>query len=329
MQQLTTDHTELTSYLKEQNWLKPDENIIHTEKPGEGNMNFTLRVDTGKRTFIIKQSRGFVEKYPQVEAPEKRALKEAEFYALTSKQIGLKAMMPKLIGVDKANNVLLLEDLGRGKDYTFIYKRDKAIPEDELLKIMDFAAQLHESITAGSVENPVANNRMRKLNHEHIFLYPYMEDNGIDLDAILPGLETVGATFKKDKALQSRLKPLGDLYLSDGDHLLHGDYFPGSWLKTNHGIKIIDPEFCYFGAAEFEIGITIAHLMMADQSEKLIKSALNRYYNHVKLDNSLREKFTAVEILRRILGLAQLPLEIDLEKRKELVEWAREIITKD
>ena len=38
-------------------------------------------------------------------------------------------------------------------------------------------------------------------------------------------------------------------------------------------------------------------------------------------ENSLQKM--AVEILRRILGLAQLPLEIDLEHRKELVLEAR------
>jgi len=328
VQKLTTDITELETYLKNQGWLKSEESIASIEKPGEGNMNFTLRVNTGDRSFIIKQSRGYVEKYPQVEAPEKRALKEAEFYELTSKNTNLKAMMPNLIAFDEANNVLQLEDLGSGTDYTYIYKEGKTIPESELLQLMDFAARLHTTITAKSVINPVANRDMRALNHEHIFVYPYIENNGIDLDAILPGLAAVGASFKNDKALQEKLKPLGELYLADGDHLLHGDYFPGSWLKTKYGIKIIDPEFCFFGPAEFEIGITIAHLKMANHPEKLIKSALNRYSAQAKLDENLRRKFTAAEILRRILGLAQLPLEIDLAKRKELVEEAREVILK-
>lgn len=326
MQKLTTNKTELETYLKDQGWLKPEEKIASTEKPGEGNMNFTLRIDTGRRTFIIKQSRGYVEKYPQVEAPEKRALKEAEFYALASKNTHLKAMMPQLIAVDKVNNVLQLEDLGSGKDYTYIYQEGKTISEEELLKLMDFVAQLHTNITAKSDTNPVANRKMRKLNHEHIFLYPYLEDNGINLDEILPGLAAVGNSVKKDKALREKLKPLGALYLADGAHLLHGDYFPGSWLKTTDGIKIIDPEFCFFGAPEFEIGVTIAHLKMADQPEKLIEMAINRYKEQAKLDENLCKKYTSAEILRRVLGLAQLPLEIDLDKRKELIEEAREVI---
>jgi 5-methylthioribose kinase len=34
----------------------------------------------------------------------------------------------------------------------------------------------------------------------------------------------------------------------------------------------------------------------------------------------------AVEILRRILGLAQLPLTIDLEKRRQLLAMSRELL---
>lgn len=325
VQHLSNNKPELESYLKNEGWLQPEESIINTEKPGEGNMNFTLRIVTGERSFIIKQSRNFVEKYPQVEAPKNRALKEAAFYKIASENKELQKMMPRLLNVDKNNNVLQLEDLGNGKDYTFLYQKDHKLPENELFQIVDFAAKLHK-IRVKSVENPIANREMRKLNHEHIFKFPYLQDNGLDLDTIIPGLAEVGESFKNDRKLQENLKKLGEIYLKDGDYLLHGDYFPGSWLKTDQGIKIIDPEFCYFGVPEFEIGVTIAHLKMADQPENLVKNALNRYKKQANLDQNLLKKFAAAEVLRRILGLAQLPLEIDLTKRKELLEEARNVI---
>ncbi len=326
MQELTNDIETLQNYLKEKNWLKADEKIVSVEKPGEGNMNFTLRINTGNRTFIIKQSRGYVEKYPQVAAPATRMLQEAEFYKFTSAEEKLKAMMPNLLNVDEQNYVLALEDLGSGKDYTFIYKNGETIPENELLEIIDYAAHLHKSINTKTTNRQIVNTEMLKLNHEHIFQYPYMQENGLNLDEVLLGLKEVAGPFKKDQALKHKLGILGDMYLNGGNTLLHGDYFPGSWLKTSDGIKIIDPEFCFFGFPEFEIGVTIAHLKMADQSEELISKAISQYHKTAKIDNTLREKFTAVEILRRILGLAQLPLEINLEKRKQLLAESRRII---
>ncbi len=326
MQKLSTDKTQLQNYLKSQGWLNEDESIKSTEVPGEGNMNFTLRVDTGHRTFIVKQSRDFVEKYPQVAAPAERALREAEFYELISERASLKAMMPNILALDKENSVMVMDDLGAGSDYTYVYQNGKTIPEGELMEIIDFAAELHTNFSAKSASKVIHNRKMRELNHEHMFVYPYLDDNGLNLDDILPGLAEVAEPYKKDEQLKAEVEKIGKLYLADGDKLLHGDYFPGSWLKTKEGVRIIDPEFCFFGPAEFEIGVTIAHLKMADQPEELISKALDRYRAKAELDEKLRKKFTATEILRRILGLAQLPLEIDLEKRKELMEEARTVL---
>jgi 5-methylthioribose kinase len=37
---------------------------------------------------------------------------------------------------------------------------------------------------------------MRKLNYEHIFEYPFREENGFDLDTVQEGLQAV-AMYKK------------------------------------------------------------------------------------------------------------------------------------
>ncbi len=323
MKKLLKDKNELEAYLKNQGWLKPDEQIAKIEKPGEGNMNFTLRVDTGERSFIVKQSRDFVEKYPQVAAPVERVLSEARFYEILSGNAALKAMTPNVIGLDKENSVMIMDDLGAGSDYSRLYRKGENIYQADLEILVDFAADLHASFPVKKVNNPIRNREMRFLNFEHIFVIPYLENNGINLDEILPGLAAFAKDFKADKVLHAAVEKIGELYMADGSVLLHGDYFPGSWLKTADGIKIIDPEFCFFGDPEFDIGVMCAHLKMADQSAEIIEFVMNRYSAKAKIDSVLTEKYSAAEILRRMLGLAQLPLEINLEKRKDLMEEAR------
>jgi 5-methylthioribose kinase len=68
---------ELAAYLQQLKWLDEQETIVSLSKPGEGNMNCVLRVETATRSFIVKQSRGYVEKYPQV--PASRVLTEGAF----------------------------------------------------------------------------------------------------------------------------------------------------------------------------------------------------------------------------------------------------------
>ena len=326
VEELKADKVSLESYLKKQDWLKPDEKITELEKPGEGNMNFTLRIKTDKRSFIIKQSREYVEKYPQVAAPAERALREAAFYQLISGEDKLKKKTPQLFGVDHQNHVLFLEDLGNGVDYTFLYQKEQHLNDDELKLIIAFAANLHQSINVNTTQEKLPNRKMRKLNYEHIFIYPYLEDNGLNLDDVLPGLQEVAESFKNDKRLKNAVEKLGKRYLKDGNSLLHGDYFPGSWLKTDDGIKIIDPEFCFFGEVEFEIGVMLAHLKMANQPEVMLEKSLNIYKEISSIDEALCQKFMAIEIIRRILGLAQLPLSTNLEERKALLEESRKIL---
>lgn len=311
-------------YLKARKWLHPKETIEGLEKPGDGNMNFTLRVKTNLRSFIIKQSRDYVEKYPSVSAPETRALREAEFYKLIGSNEYLKSMMPNLLQVDPNNNVLMMDDLGAGVDFTYLYRATGKLSKSKIDVLTSFLVELHSSITRENSPTYISNKKMRKLNHEHIFIYPYLADNGLDLDNILPGLKAVGEAVKGNTRLQTVLREVGKIYLSDGEYLLHGDYFPGSWLKTTDGIKIIDPEFCFFGPVEYEIGVMIAHLKLADQPREVIEYALRKYADQLAFDIVLQQQFTGAEILRRILGLAQLPLSIGLEKRKNLVEEAME-----
>ncbi|HEY0007966.1 MAG TPA: phosphotransferase [Tepidisphaeraceae bacterium] len=99
---------------------------------------------------------------------------------------------------------------------------------------------------------------------------------------------------------------MADRYLSDGACLLHGDFFPGSWLKTDHRLYVIDPEFCFFGDAEFDVGVAIAHLALARVDLATAEAFLTAY--ECELDLNLAARFAAVEVMRRLIGVAQLPL---------------------
>jgi 5-methylthioribose kinase len=328
MFKLTSDKETIQNYLLQKGFLNSDEAVIAVEIPGAGNMNFTLRITTNSRSFIMKQSRDYVEKYPQVAAPEDRVLRESEFYKIIKKDQDLNTITPDILFVDEESHIIMMEDLGSGSDYTYLYSEGNTLSESELKEIMYFIADLHSRFKSSNTEQKIPNREMRKLNHEHIFKYPFQENNGINLDDILPGLAAVGANVKNDKELKNAVSELGEMYLADGEHLLHGDYFPGSWLKTESGLKIIDPEFCFFGLAEFEIGVCLAHLYMAEQPHSHIKLAMDLYKERAPFNDMLMMKFMSIEMLRRILGLAQLPLSLSLEKRAALVERASMIITK-
>ena len=319
---------ELLNYLRELGWLSTKEGILDVETPGDGNMNYLLRLQTSVRTVILKQARPWVEKYDQIDAPSDRALVEAAFYTAIKVHPALEGQMPKLLAVDPSARMLMLEDLGTGNDYTNIYQ-DAALAESDLIQMVQYLSALHKVQVSRPSEftNPV----MRRLNHLHIFVIPLQRENTNNLDAITPGLEKEALRIQQQRRFVDSVTSLGDFYLQDGKTLIHGDFFPGSWLRTSRGPKIIDPEFCFLGFSEFDLGILIAHLFLGHDTQSLVGLALDQYAEQSTRSLTTAQKckilqFAGVEIMRRIIGVAQLPLIRSLEQKRDLLSQSTELV---
>src|SRR4051794_4857612 len=272
-------------------------------------MNLTVRVgiagDGGSRIVIVKQSRPWVEKYDFIEAPWDRAISELRFYQRIASIEPVARRMPKLLGADPQARVLVLEDLGSSRDLTSVY-RGEAIAGATLVELASYLRALHDA-TRGSAEASLANREMRQLNHQHIYEIPLQENNGLDLVAIEPALVDVARELREDREYRRLVAATGEPYLADGACLLHGDYFPGSWLATDAGVRVIDPEFCFFGDAEFDLGVCAAHLSLARRPRAELATFLDAY-GVMAMDDELLARFAACEVMRRLVGYAQLPL---------------------
>jgi 5-methylthioribose kinase len=306
------------SYFRSKGWLNSKEVIQSYEKAGEGNMNVVIRLRTSEKNLILKQSRSFVQKYPQISAPIDRIWTEKAFYEDINKNSFLAGFSPKILDFDEKNHLLLLEDLGNSSDFMGIYSNNNILQNGEIINLIDYLTKLHSS----PINAFPRNHEMKKLNHEHIFIYPFMEDNGFDLDSIQVGLQAIAMKFKKDNILKNKVLELGEKYLKTGTQLLHGDFYPGSWLKAPSGLKVIDPEFSFLGDPEFDLGVMIAHLKMARFDSIQIDEIVKEYTNKSALDLNLLAQYTGVEILRRLIGLAQLPLDLELHEKLHLAEEA-------
>lgn len=312
----------LAAYLHQHKWIAPDEQVQSASKPGEGNMNYTLRIRTNFRSFILKQSRDYVEKYPQIAAPPERAVIEGQFYERIQHHDLLRQYTPELTHLDQEAHVIMLEDLGESNDFTFLYREGQELASADLMAILAFANTLHGQFRTPAGSSPMPNRAMRALNAEHIFVYPFLPDNGLDLDQITPGLQAVASRYQQDEALQAAAQRLQEDYLADGPCLLHGDFYPGSWLKTLDGVRIIDPEFGFYGSPEFEIGVLLAHLYLAEQPQALIDLVRVEYERPTGFDDQKLDAYLGIELMRRLIGLAQLPLRLDLPSKEALLEMA-------
>ena len=291
--------TKILDFSIDRGWLHGDLRLA--EVAGEGNMNRTLRIVTDADSIVLKQSVPFVAKYPDIPAPIDRDRVEASFYQALE-GLPIAAKMPRFLGHAPEHHLLAFEDLGPASDCTDAYSGTPI--KSDIPQLLSWLCDLHQV----QVESKLFTNRdMRTLNHAHIFEIPF-EDN-------------------RSSRVAKRAKDLGDVYLSDGAALLHGDYYPGSWLRTTQGIRVIDPEFAFAGAAEFDLGVFAAHLAFAGRDDSAIRNALSHYQSAQPFDLRLALGFAGIEVLRRLWGVAKLPLPENRPAQiSEWIEWATSVV---
>lgn len=316
-----SDLTSLDSHLRKLGWIENDR-VRSAARIGDGNMNLTVRVRLERRTAILKQARPWVEKYPHIAAPVSRAGVEAAFYSVAAQHPAVNRHMPGLLGGDPESYLLFLEDLGHSADLTSLYT-GAGLSTTEGEELIGYLNALHAAGIPPELRNTFANRAMRALNHAHQYDIPLKAENGLDLDRITPGLSRAVAEVKSNPAYCAAVAGLGSRYLEDGGTLLHGDFFPGSWLRTPAGIKIIDPEFCFLGCAEYDLGILHAHLLMTHHDN--LWPALRACYNG-PADWTLAGRFAGAELMRRLIGVAQLPLHATLEQKRQWLELSRKFV---
>jgi 5-methylthioribose kinase len=302
--------TQVGTFMIERGWLEPGEEIISCEPAGEGNMNLTLRINTKRRDLVLKQARPWVEKYDHISAPWDRALLEIEFYQRVASLLEVRDRMPRLLGSDTASRCLVLEYIAGAGDYTDLYDRDHHLDTDTLEQAARFLAALHTG-TRSDPRPPFSNSEMRELNRMHIFEVPLGANSGVDLEALEPGLAKAALALRNDLDYRTFISETERDYLAEGPFLLHGDFIPGSWLRSKRGLVVIDPEFCFFGSVEIDLGCVIAHLALANQSRNQVIDFLEGYREaapEIELEDRSISRFASAEVMRRLIGVAQLPL---------------------
>lgn len=316
---------EIQDYLRETGWLVGEE-VMAVSKAGEGNMNVIVRVTLASgKSLILKQSRPYVNKFPSIPAPPERIETEHAFYQAVRRYPDLSDFIPRVIGFDRTNRILALEDLGEGKDYTFLYQKEGLWPGNLNLDAIRFLSILHHLPVP---ERYPSNLALRQLNAEHLFDFPYRADHGFDLDKVQLGLEDLARPYREDRFLRESIQELKRIYLGKGGlQLLHGDYFPGGWLQSGQGFKVIDPEFSFIGPAEYDLGVMMAHLYMARKTREEVEDLLLLYRPPAGFLISLCRQFCGMEIFRRLIGLAQLPVDLSLEEKSALLKLAYAQVT--
>ena len=80
------------------------------------------------------------------------------------------------------------------------------------------------------------------------------------------------------------------------------------------------------GPPEFDVGVLLAHLRLSNQPQWVRMRVAEAYMADSSFNKDLAAQFSGVEIMRRLLGVAQLPLQATLTEKRAWLDESRNLV---
>lgn len=106
------------------------------------------------------------------------------------------------------------------------------------------------------------NPELCDITEDLVLTEPYWNYKGRNI--VTPGNEDFVRTFLyENDALHREVGRLRNGFMNNAQALLHGDLHTGSIFANERGVKVIDPEFAFYGPMGYDIGNVIGNLFFS------------------------------------------------------------------
>ncbi len=236
---------------------------------GDGNLNFVYIVTGPEGSVCAKQALPYLrlvgESWP---LPLSRAVFE---HAALVRQAHDAGTVPAVIVFDPDQALIIMENLSghviwRGA----LINRERhetAAPvlgrfcAETLFRSSDLA--LAPEVKKREQAGFAGNTALCRISEDLIFTDPYTDH---PQNAVTPGMEGAVAAMRADGEWRTAIQEWKWAFLTHAEALLHGDLHTGSVMVSPPGpderIRVIDPEFAFYGPMGFDLGATLANLWL-------------------------------------------------------------------
>ena len=254
------------------NFFDSNENLV-CEEIGDGNINYVYRIfDTNtKKSLILKQADVQTRVRPDGYLNPDRSIREAEVLKLYNKSAP--DFSPKIIYADPVMAAIIMEDIGSysnlrtelmaGKIFYGIEKLIARFIVDTSLPSTDLVLAYQKKFKAAA---KFYNPDLCNITEDLVFTHPYKDVRQRNI--LLPeNADWLKKKFYEDSNLIARIAALKEKFNNYPQGLIHGDLHSGSIFVKNENeetkIKIIDPEFAFYGPIAYDLGNVLAHFIFA------------------------------------------------------------------
>ena len=246
---------------------EPDEETACTEI-GDGNINYVFQVRSRRdgRSVIVKQADKLLRSSGRPLDIYRNKI-EAQTLQLESRLAP--DYIPEVYHYDETMAALSMEDISAyknlrkellaGRVYGHLAENISTFLAQSLLPTTDLVLDRQEKKRRVQF---FTNPELCDITEDLVLTEPYW--NYKDRNIITAGNEDFVRTFLyEDEALHAEVGKLRNAFMNDAQALLHGDLHSGSIFANEQGVKIIDPEFAFYGPMGYDIGNVIGNLFFS------------------------------------------------------------------
>ncbi|MBY0280132.1 phosphotransferase, partial [Candidatus Binatia bacterium] len=294
-----------------------DEVVV--EAAGDGNINWVRRARVPGRgvSWVVKQARPALERFPQYRASTERIVFEERWLAI-ARVVDDEGICPAVLHFDEAARVLVLEDLADAErlDRALLRGRDVVAA---LCAVARLLARVHAATRDPLLVERFRNDDMQTLHGEHVFRLPFAP-NDFPLE---PALRARAERVWQDGELGAIAMRAYTRYREPRGALVHGDVQAGNvLLPTAGGVKLLDAEIAHVGDPAFDVGMLLAHVLLAGLARDALGPAAevacttwNAYASSATAGDAPEladvARYAGIEILRRTICAARVAAVAD------------------
>ena len=242
---------------------------------GDGNLNLVFIVRGPEGSVCAKQALPYLrvvgEGWP---LPLSRAFYEAAALARQAQDAG---SVPEILHVEAEQALIVMEDLSSHRVWRGALiegaRHESAAPRlgrfmaEALFRSSDLA--LAPEVRKREAALFAGNAALCRISEDLIFTDPYTDH---PLNDVTPGMEAEVAAMRADAAWRLAVQELKWDFTTRAEALLHGDLHTGSVMVSPAGpdedVRVIDPEFAFYGPMGFDVGALIANLFLSGASKE-------------------------------------------------------------
>ncbi len=258
---------DVIDYIKETTDLFDKDAKLQSKEIGDGNINYIYKVwDENGKSVVVKQADELLRTSQRPLDVDRNRI-EAEVLELQGKLSG--GMTPTLYKYDSNVNCIVMEDISRFDNLRQALLERRIFPK--------FAEQISTFMvktllnTTDLVLNPddkkdnvrkYINKDLCEISEDLVFTEPYNDYKGRNI-VLDENLSFVKENVYDDKDLNLEAAKLKDRFKNYSQALVHGDLHSGSIFITEDELKVIDPEFAFYGPMGYDVGNVIGNLFFS------------------------------------------------------------------